>query len=441
MISLNELLFDWEPVSETAITIHPDQIQQAAELSSPIIRPTKQWSTYLHALALFGFEQWLAERDFNLSQENCTLKEPQITNILDGVSGLNIGNYKICLLVMGCSEDDVVSVPSPMLDLPDYAAHFYILVMVREELEQIDVKGLIRYDQLKAKLGSLSRQRDWTYEIPLDWFDPDPNHLLLYLRCLKSIPLDLSLNPQIKFISFNELKKKMGDLISQLSLPNCQLWQVLTWQEGVSLLSYPELLHWLYRLQSTTSSPEKIASFTAQLSQLSRNFGQSVLNVKQWLQNKVDEFSQSVSWVLEPPLVWQTGSLRSSSDTKVLILKELQEERGINIPNTVLPAYQDFSLVEYSLRLSTVSWLENEEELRSVLILSRAGSNDFLPKGLKMTISDEEKILEELLVESKSKDYYLYCPIAMSPNEQITITFTLETEESLTLPLFILITE
>ncbi len=435
MTSFYELFNDLETVAQTAITIPPAKIQQAAELSSPILRPTKQWSTYLNGLALFGFEQWLAERDptLTLNQEYFTLKQPQTANILDGVSRLTIGDYKICLLVMGCNENENITLPRPMLDLADYAAHFYILVIVREEIEQVYIKGLIRYEQLKAML--VSPQTDWTYQIPLNWFDQDPNHLLLYLRCLKSTPIDLSINSQIQLIPFSELKKTMSDSISELSLPDCQLWQILTWQQGASLLSYPELLDWLYRLQSTPPSPEKIPSFSAQLLEIRRNIAQSVINVRRWLQNELDEFSQSLSWVLVPSVAWQTDSIRSLSDPTTVILKKLQLERGFSIPSTVTLAYRDFTLVEYLLRLSTVIWQENHQEWRLLLILSTAGQNDFLPKG--MTIMNETNVL----VESQTNEHYLYSLLASAPNEPINLTLTLATGESLTLPPFILITE
>ena len=59
----DNLLLDFESITEADITLTPEQIDRAVELSNPILNPQHQWQTYLNALALFGFTDWLQDRD------------------------------------------------------------------------------------------------------------------------------------------------------------------------------------------------------------------------------------------------------------------------------------------------------------------------------------------------------------------------------------------
>ena len=185
----NNLLLDFESLSEGGIAITPEQIDRAVELSDRVIDPERRWQTYLNALALFGFEDWLQSRDNSLSinSDNCSVKQPSYASFIDGVFNLEAGKFKVCLLTNGVAIDEFITVSRAVIDLSEYAAHFYVLVNVMEEQEEVSIDSFIGYNEVieRKRAANLAPDADWTYELPLTWFNPEPDDLLLYLRCLE----------------------------------------------------------------------------------------------------------------------------------------------------------------------------------------------------------------------------------------------------------------
>ncbi len=57
-----KMLLDFEALQAETIALEPTHIDQALHLCSQIQDEERQWQTYLNALALFSFEQWLSDR-------------------------------------------------------------------------------------------------------------------------------------------------------------------------------------------------------------------------------------------------------------------------------------------------------------------------------------------------------------------------------------------
>jgi len=155
-------------------TIHlsDDAIEQAVHLAQPIANEERQWQTYLNALALFGFESWLAERssELTVNRDRTSLFDSATTNLIEAVCHLNVNGFNLCLIAQGSLTDDQVSLPRTVVDLPEFIPHFYVIVDVQEEEETAVVKGFISYPQLiehRDTLG-LTPEEDWTYSFPLD---------------------------------------------------------------------------------------------------------------------------------------------------------------------------------------------------------------------------------------------------------------------------------
>jgi hypothetical protein len=451
-----DLLLDFEDLPVEAIALEPDRIDRAAQLSSQIANEDRQWQTYLNGLALFGFEQWLSERaaDLPVNRERCTLLQPWGANAIPAVCNLEVGEFRLCLLATGTLRDEAIAFPKAAIDLPEYAAHFYGVLAVEEESEQATILGFMRYDQLVNRLQSanLQAEPDWTYELPLAWFEGDRDRLLLYLRCLEPTAISLPAIPTNRLASLSALQAELTPLIPQLQSPDCLLWQVLTWEQGSVLLTSPELLDWLYRLQTEVpSTSQNLASFTSQLSQSLQRLTQRVINVGLWLQNELDEFAQNLSWQLLPAPIFETIPLRSlrsedggsPSEEFEGIIAELKRT-GMEIPSNAGGACQDFNLAEHPLRLYAVTWSiptqENISEWSLLLILGAQPGND-LPQGLKLQVGERANVLVEREVEPDALETYLYTRVVGTEDEQFIVTIALMNGEALTLPPFAFISE
>lgn len=447
-INPNDLLFDFEVLPQ-AIALEPQHIDKAMQLSSQLPNEAQQWQTYLNALALFSFEQWLSERaaEIPIERERCSVLQPRHANVIDAVCNLRVGEFKVCLLTNGILIDETVTLSKAAIDLPEYTAHLYVVLEVQEEQEQATVRGFLRYDQLIDNLQScnLEAGQDWTYELPLTWFDSDPDRLLLYLRCLEPAALPLVIVESDRLARLADMQAELAAKLPQLKSADRPLWQVLTWEQAEVVLTSPDLLDWLYRLQTGEQSErENIASLTSQLSEVLQRLTQRVVNVGLWLRDELDDFSQSLSWILLPTPALANSSLRSlnvfageSPGEEFEAIITGIKATGMEIPPDARGAYRDLTLAEIHLRLYAVTWSlasqGNTPEWTLVLVLG-AQPGIALPHGIKLQVSEQTNVLVERVLEQN--DTHLYTRVVGTWDEKFVVTIALMNGEALTLPPF-----
>lgn len=188
-----------------------EHYEKAGNISQNIDVEKNQWKTYLDKLAFLGFEEWL-------QQELPDIKVKQTGD------NLQVGEFKIQLITVDNLVDEFVTIPQDNITSPRLAAHFYVLVEVLEEIEQLRIHGLIRHDEL----SQLKRHtNDANYRILLSEFDYQINNLLMYIRFLEveAIPL-----PKLS----TQAKENLDDLTNKVaqSLVNLGQWWSGAFEEG-----------------------------------------------------------------------------------------------------------------------------------------------------------------------------------------------------------------
>lgn len=172
------------------IWLESEYFARANKISDQVTDKAHQWQAHLNALGLLGFEQWIKER---LPEQPIT----RDTNTIETVANLNVGDFKLSVIATENLLDEVVNLPQDAIDQPELAAHFYVVLEVLEEQEQVIIRGFLRYDQLINYRSKVNLQlRDGCYQLPLKEFDTEPNHLLYYSRFLEAtaIPLPIVSN-------------------------------------------------------------------------------------------------------------------------------------------------------------------------------------------------------------------------------------------------------
>ena len=442
----NNLLLDFDSFAPAGISLTSAQIERAIELSEPIDDPERQWQTYLNALALFGFETWLGNRDSSLAidSDRCSVKHPYYASFIDGVFNLRVGEFEICLLTNGVMIDEIVTVDRAVIDLPAYAAHFYVLLDVVEEQQEVNLDSFISYDELmrRKQASNLTADADWTYDLPLTWFSSETDDLLLYLRCLEPRAIALP-NPSPTNI---DLQTRLESLLPQLQ-SRASLQEVLTWEQAAPILSNPDLLTWLYQLKTSNSSTrDALAALRTIFSSAVENITQTAINVKAWLSDELDRVAQNLAWTLLPPPALAPVGLRdlqavnreSPAEEFAAILSQLRDS-GEDIPTNARGACQDFELATYGLRLFAVTWEVAETEVAewSLLLVLGAQLGSYLPQGLKLKVSEGETLLDEKVVSQDTDDSYVYTQVIGELNEQFTVEITTADGNSMTLPNFV----
>ncbi len=148
--------------------LEQEHFESAKNSSKDISGEKNQWRNYLNHLTLLGFEEWLQEQlpDIDIKKTGVNLK---------------VGKFKVQLITVDNLIDDFVTIAQDNINSPQLAAHFYVLVEVLEEIEQLRIHGIIRHDELCKMSGNTN-----DCKIPLSRFDNQVNNLLLYTRFLEA---------------------------------------------------------------------------------------------------------------------------------------------------------------------------------------------------------------------------------------------------------------
>ncbi|MGD2182023.1 DUF1822 family protein [Lusitaniella coriacea] len=445
-ITMNEFL-EFTTPSET-LELETEQIDRALQFSQAAKNPQRQWSLYIQSLVLSSFEEWVKKRqpDLKLKTDNCSLSNPIHANFLDTICNLQVGDFKVCLIPTTSLSDSEISIPRAVLDLPEFAAHFYIVIGIDEELEMAAIRGFLSRDRAIQERDRTQPQLDWNYSIDIARFENNFNDLLLYLQCLdvEAIPLP----DPIRANNLTQLKNQLESLLPQIQ--NQSLWQVLSWEQGVAVLTHPELLDWIYRVQTGT-----ILSPSQHISDFLKIITQQATNASRWIQ----EFAQELTWeVINQPVLtpimsvaqtkefvqewtWQIFSppvpspIRSVTETKEAsdIFSEIQQNHNLKIPPDAGYAYQDLAF-ENGMRLYGVTWSIPDEESWSLLLVLGAIPGQALPSKIQWRISDQTGILIEESLQSGNENEYLFAKLVGTYEEKFLLTLISATGEELTLP-------
>lgn len=186
------------------IWLKQEYFEYARETRNQVKSEAYQWQTYLNALAVQSFEEWLKER----IPDQLVIRDD---NVIEAGSHLKVGEFKFWVIATEHLLDEMVDVPQNGIDNPEEAANFYVLLEVLEEQEEVVLRGFMRHDQLVNYRSKLDLQllEDGCYQLPLSEFDTEPNHLLYYCRFLEptTIPLAVSAETKAEEKSLRHLKK------------------------------------------------------------------------------------------------------------------------------------------------------------------------------------------------------------------------------------------
>ncbi|MEP0856094.1 DUF1822 family protein [Trichocoleus sp. DQ-U1] len=444
---LTDLADDWVELEELPETIplESEQLDQAVELSNQVGNEDRKWQIYLQALSLFSFEEWLRKREpeIFLYRERSSVFQPQYANAIDAVFNLRISEFKVCLIPTITLTDKEVTTPRAVVDIPEFTAHFYIVIGIEEDLGIAAIRGFLRHDQLINYQPQLQPEADWNYQIPIAWFNREPNELLLYLQCLvpSAIPL-----PEIPTNRQNTLARMQATLLTLLpQLRNRPLWQILTWEQGTAVLTTPDLLNWLY--QPLT---ENTATVTNHLSELLQILTQQAVNVRNWLRNQVDEVMQELSWEALPapsplrgtePLRELPASFsirrneQNPSQELDEILIEISRNNQLEIPANTGRAYRDLTLVN-RVRLYAVTWSFPDDDGWTLLLILKAISGNESHDEMTLRVSDRVEVLAEDTLHLDGDEDYIFTQVAGTYQDKFLATITSETGEFQTLPPF-----
>jgi hypothetical protein len=353
-----------------------------------------------------------------VQSDRSSIWQPAYANLLGAVCNVRVEPFKLCLVTPGSYIDSFVNLPNAVFDLPDFAAHFYVLIQVVEEEQQVAVSGFLSYEQYRQHQASLQTNSDWTYTLPLSWFNRDANALLLNLRCLDESSIHLPTTASVQRSAIASLQQKLTTLQSQLQTQ--PLWNLLTPEEGATLLSNPNLVNWVYEASAlpVSSSPRL-----------------PLINVSRWFRDRLDSVAEELGWLLLPsPALPAIRSLRKEFDS----VRSSLEQRGVRIPPEARGAYQDLRWNGGDLRLYAVTWLlmESEQPEWILLVALSVQSQVQILRSLKLEVREETKQLFKQTLTENFDSAVLYAQVIGNWGDQFWVTVTANEEAVFEIPPF-----
>lgn len=392
--------WEFEVIAEDAVQLKPEDVEQAMRQSQVSPQEADQWQTYLNTLAQIGFQRWLESRASDVLLEQTQPSLPQLLMDAIPANGYWLANqFKLCLIAIEGQPDEVVHLSRAAIDLPDFTAQFYVLIRIYEEQAQAIVHSFVSYDQLVAHRLSLAPQ-NWTYSIPLTWFNPDINRLLLYLRCADPAAL--------------LLPTAVSSAIALTNMP-------------------PELLNLVSQGQGTA---DKHPSDLLQL------LTQPVMNLAPWLDGQMDRIAQKFSWVLLPPLASGSplrsgfGFVTQASKSGIEAILTQLERKGLQLPPEARVAYRCFKVGTIAVQLYLVTGVFRDAEPWewSVLVILCPQSGSKLPDGTTLRLSDVNEVLVQQSLDQEKGDHYLFAQVSGTCQETFLVRVMVPGGASVTLP-------
>ncbi|GAX37350.1 hypothetical protein NIES3585_33930 [Nodularia sp. NIES-3585] len=229
------------------------------------------------------------------------------------------------------------------------------------------------------------------------------------------------------------MQSKLIALFPQLQSRECELWEVLTWEQGTAVFTNPELLHWIYNYQQQAPNSGLKTNFK----DLFKLWTQPALNVGRWLWDELDELAQEFSWKLLPSFT-PAVAMRSPTEEFQAIINQLQH-RGVEIPSQARGAYQDLLLAGIPLRLYAMTWhllSESDPHLWTLLLVLGTTSQNTLPSHLKLRVSDQTSVLLEQGINQEQGDTYLFTRVVGTWDEKFLVSVSLIDGVEINLPPF-----
>lgn len=369
MIDSINWLTDFESVSESAILLDAEDLDRALQLSQRTGDESKHWQSYLSALSLIGFEHWITQRtsDISLNQSRCVMLEPSSGETPGIICNLEANGFKLCLIEVGNFIEDSIAIPKSLIDSLDLNAHFYVSINVDEENSNAFIRGFLRADQIQS--NTLHLDGNGFYQLPIEWFNPNSDQLLLLLDCLEpdAIPL-------------------------------------------------------------TATSPKTVTS-SPQPTQI---LMKPVVKIGQWFQRQLDDLAQETGWMILPPTAF-AGALRSTqTNSSSAIATDINgiltslRRNGMKIPSSnQLAGYREIEYQNLPLRLyllPATDVTQHEPTEFSLIFVLKLQDSSNLPTGLRLQVSDNTIVIADQVVEPTTQADFLFCRIFGTLNERFLIT-------------------
>ncbi|BAZ38655.1 hypothetical protein NIES4101_45950 [Calothrix sp. NIES-4101] len=357
--------------SQMLLEIAPDDITRAWQQTVRFSTVNSRWNAYLNRLSLNILLPWLREEyaaEANVFPNNASLAS--FWEITNG-TGIDCEAGRLVIIPSEAIDISEMRVPQEWVDIPTWAAEYYIAVQVEPEAGWLRIWGYTTHAQLKAKANYDASDR--TYSISREEvFDINVLWMARQLCPDEVIRAEIPVLPALPATQAENLLQRLGNpeiFTPRLAIP-FEIWGALL----------------------------ENSNHRQKLSQLRQGIP-TQFSVLDWMQRGVSDLAESIGW---GKIEFQAISLgaRSSelAETTTALVRELTIDGG-KYELRVLPKANSSA---YIWRI----------ELRNVV------SGGLIPAGFKLRLLTEDlqafENNEDMAITSVE---HLYIEVALSQGE------------------------
>jgi Protein of unknown function (DUF1822) len=267
-----------EPTDWT-LAIAPDS--QAAVWQQRAADPKSwgRWNAVLNQLCLDTILPWLNSEHLPAAKAWVAPSQmPMFWELIPG-SVITVGTTRIALIPTEAIDHAELEVPQEWVDIPRWAADYYLGVQVAPDDGYIQIYGYTTHQQLKTHASYDSQDR--TYCLDSDDLNPDLNGLFLTFDRYPITATRATLAPipplaSERITPLLDRLSNLAEILPRLAVPFA-VW--------AAIVEQPELHRRLYQQRQTGTA-------TVTVTQLSG-----------WLQGKIDSIWQTLDAMLLPPQI------------------------------------------------------------------------------------------------------------------------------------------
>jgi len=152
MFSLDKLITTYP--KQLWLELSPQAQAQAWQQVHNYSNDVARWRAYVNYLCLHGFVEWLQEEP-DLQEEKLSIwptndANPSIWEVVNGCA-VELGDTRLVLIPSETTDLEQLCVPSEWLDIPSWAADYYLAVQMNLEGDEdwMRVRGFTTYQKLK----------------------------------------------------------------------------------------------------------------------------------------------------------------------------------------------------------------------------------------------------------------------------------------------------
>ncbi|MBD2612201.1 DUF1822 family protein [Nostoc punctiforme FACHB-252] len=277
------------PPTQLWLEVSPEVQNQSWQQSQSSVSPRHRWNAFLNQVCLSTFLPWLQTE----YAPEATVHTLPITWELVNGTAINIDTKRLILIPDKNLETREFSVPQEWIDIPQWAADYYLAVQVNPDGEWLRIWGYTTHEQLKNQGSYDSQER--TYSLDATQMIEDLNVLWVVRQLYPEEQTQTAIAP-LPVLSATQIENLWQRLASstnpRLELP-FEIWAALLNSED-----WP---------QRYTQKP-------------------ALVNLRQWFQNIVADSWQTIETFLgtQPDFAFSFRQITDVGERSIQRVKEIE---------------------------------------------------------------------------------------------------------------------